>query len=314
MKIAVVNASRAKSADIHTVCQAVTWSLCNAFAQHWGFDGRVMKVAPAKDLASIPVDAWPCLIADRAEQAGILGYHSLTPDGRPYLRVFLDACTANGESVLDGIGATLDHEAKETRLDEGANRWADAGDGYEHAIEACDACEDGTVPVRVGDRHVLVSNHVRPAYFNPGAAGPFDWLGKIEAPFTRTSGGYSIVRFSGIGETSAWGRRFGDLPPKGTPGSPEETAAAVEKVKAAGYAGEGIAERMVTEWGPAHILAARPEAPRSRVMVVGNIPPHKFASKLHAASRTSRRGVRLGGALDEAKAAHDLIAAAHHEI
>ena len=37
----------------------------------------------------LPAAAYPLVLFDDAEQAGALGYHAETPDGRPYGRVFV---------------------------------------------------------------------------------------------------------------------------------------------------------------------------------------------------------------------------------
>ena len=63
--------------------------------------------------------------------------------------------------------------------------------------ELCDPVEDNTYAIAMDGYQVGVSNFIFPSWFNPQATkalnAPFDYLAKLTAPFTMTSGGYMIV-------------------------------------------------------------------------------------------------------------------------
>lgn len=103
--------------------------------------------------------------------------------------------------------STASHEAVEMRADPDCSRFAPMGDGREVAVETGDPVEADAYPitVKIGNeaRDILVSNFVLPAYFVPGSAGPWDFLGRLSGPApAMTPGGYLIVRDPGSGELS----------------------------------------------------------------------------------------------------------------
>lgn len=137
-------------------------------------------------------------ILDHSDQAGALGYHTETQTGVPVGYAF----------VADTLDAgypwqpTLSHEL----LEQLADRWADlcvpvrlsaafgrdAGRGAIVAYEAADAVEDDTYDID----GVPVSNFVLPAWYD-GAGSRYDYLGRLQAPLTLTSGGYVSYLLTG---------------------------------------------------------------------------------------------------------------------
>jgi hypothetical protein len=81
-------------------------------------------------------------------------------------------------------------------IDPLANLWSQASDGRLWAYEMCDAVEEDTFEVN----GIPMSNFLHPAYFetfNHPTGTKFDHLGKLTAPFTLDSGGYSIIMENG---------------------------------------------------------------------------------------------------------------------
>src|SRR5438445_751400 len=111
-------------------------------------------------------------LADDAEQAGALGYHAETPDGRPYGRVFVGPVLDHGGGWLEGqlsVSTVVSHECCELFCDPNVNLWADDAQGRAYAVEACDPVEADSYEVSVEGRVVAVSNFVHPAWFDARA-------------------------------------------------------------------------------------------------------------------------------------------------
>ena len=98
------------------------------------------------------------------------------------------------------VSATLSHEVCEMVGDRFANGYSlgpqiSAGNLY--AQELCDPVENDSYGITVDGYNVFVSNFIFPSWLNPEAKFPqnmpFDYLGKLIAPFTMDAGGYMIV-------------------------------------------------------------------------------------------------------------------------
>jgi hypothetical protein len=165
--------------------------------------GRVTSpVAALEAGAPVPAAAYPLVLFDDAEQAGELGYHAETPDGRPYGRVFVGPVIDHGGTWLEGqlsVSTVVSHECCELFCDPSVNLWADDAQGRAYAVEACDPVESDSYEVSVEGRVVAVSNFVHPAWFDVRATSRrFDHLGRLYAPFTLASRGYALVRDAGV--------------------------------------------------------------------------------------------------------------------
>jgi hypothetical protein len=108
--------------------------------------------------------------------------------------------------TLDDVSSGISHELCETAGDLACNRWADDAAGREWAIELCDAVQEQSYDAD----GVVVSDWLLPAFFSPGAPGPFSFV-QLQggtgpgAPFGTTAGGYQLQRASGSGETQVTG-------------------------------------------------------------------------------------------------------------
>lgn len=154
--------------------------------------GATVAVAPT--LADVPKGGSAIVIADQPAEADELGDHETDDEGRPVGRIFWAPIRDNGGTLMTGplcLSATISHEALEMLGDPYINGWFDGPDA-EYAAELCDPVESDAYDID----GVSVSNFVGPRYFSDGA-GPYDFLGKLSAPWTMTSGGYLIQRVNG---------------------------------------------------------------------------------------------------------------------
>src|ERR1700722_9265882 len=102
---------------------------------------------------------------------------------------------------------TASHELLEMLIDPGAQLWAQASNGVQYAYEVCDAVEDETYIIKVGDIDVSVSDFVYPSFYESWhapnsdldgkARTRFDYLNKISRPFQTLRRGYQIVSIRG---------------------------------------------------------------------------------------------------------------------
>lgn len=154
-------------------------------------------------LSKEPKLAWKLVFADTSDQAGALGYHDFTPDGRPISYVFVQDDLKYGYSPT----VTATHEIAEMIADPWISELFQVTSKYFFAKEVADACEadefgyEITVP---GFAPVLCSDFVLPKWFIPGSTGQFDWTKSINMPLKLLSGGYMSVFVSGKGWTQIY--------------------------------------------------------------------------------------------------------------
>jgi len=150
-----------------------------------------------EDTRRIPADADILTILDDSDQAGFLGYHRMTPDGRPYSRVFVNPILNHGGEMLTtslSVSTVMSHEICEWFIDRLLNLWADGPEG-QYPLEVCDPVADDTYETN----GVSVSNFVYKRFFDARAPATcqFDHLNRLKAPFTVSSGGQIQVRKNG---------------------------------------------------------------------------------------------------------------------
>jgi hypothetical protein len=216
MLIAIVNHSaRVTDADANLMTLAVQQQLTLHVAPAWNQKAPTLKFYSAADIKKVPGYAWIVGIFDNPTVANALGYHSENDDvidGFTFVDPVLDNKgvvlydESNPQNV--SVSSVLSHEVVEMFGDRFANLWADGpanGRNSQYAMELCDPVEADSYVVEVifegATTKVSVSNFVFPSWFNPQATVklnfPFDYLKKLTAPFTMTSGGYMIVRVAG---------------------------------------------------------------------------------------------------------------------
>jgi hypothetical protein len=160
---------------------------------------------------------YPIIIVDDPDQAGMLGYHTETPDGKIWGRVFVKAITARGGKMTQGplsVSVVLSHEIIEAYVNPNVNVWASRSDGLLVAYEAADPVENDSyeITTKTGKK-VSVSNFVFPEWFDarPPNGARFDFMGKVSKPFSVSKGGYMVTLNTKTGRTK---NIFGSLSSK----------------------------------------------------------------------------------------------------
>ena len=161
---------------------------------------------------AVPDDALLLVILDNDTQADALGYHSETPKGRRYGRVFTRPVLEDGGSVSQdehSVSVILSHEVCEAFVDPDINLWAEGKPGIMWSYEICDPVQRDAYPIAVQGEPVYVSNFVHPTWFdrqNPKKTR-FDHMGKLKKPFKMTPGGYAVIWDGGPTESIVYGAR-----------------------------------------------------------------------------------------------------------
>jgi hypothetical protein len=185
-QIVVINKSNGLVADaaLLKMVAAVQRQVSIDFARAWGIDANISMLRAGNRQAPNPA-AWWVVVLQHADQADALGYHDLTPQGRPLAKIFAEDVLEAG----DQVSVTLSHEVLEMLADPKLNGFEHRlEDGLLYAREVCDPCESDEHGYRING--ILVSDFVTPAYFHEGSAGPFDHRRAIRAPFEILPGGY----------------------------------------------------------------------------------------------------------------------------
>lgn len=226
--IVVVNSSTLVSdADVALMTRACAAQLKHV-AEHWNFkqmpvvfqqntnsyaDPRVQLNSVVSLVKQNQPGAWIINIMDNADQAGVLGWHTEEQGNVIYGRVFAKPVLDNGGTTLGGslsVSSVLSHEVVETYVDPHVQLWAESGDNYLMAFEACDPVESDSYTIKINKKPVSVSNFVFPEYFDSmNASGPFDWLAKINHAFEIGVGGYAVIMKEGK-VSQKFGHRYPD--------------------------------------------------------------------------------------------------------
>jgi hypothetical protein len=200
--IAFINkATQPLGAPLAKLVAALQKFVDQCFVPVWGTPA---KLTVAKDFQK---GKWAMLFLDDADQAGVLGYHDLTPDGLPLSKVFVRTTTQDGEVV----SVTACHELCEMLVDPAINLCSTGPKNLLYAYETCDAVEEETFTID----GVQMSDFVYPSWFEdfhkPGST-QFDYLKKVSRPFQLLHGGYIPVfkngKWTQIFGSAAKTRRF----------------------------------------------------------------------------------------------------------
>lgn len=194
--IGIVNQSSVKL-DLDSIVRALQLQVTAHFYPYWGLNAK-LAVFPKPEK-----NWWNIYIADDADQAGALGYHDETDDGKPQGFVFAKTSIADGEE----ISSVLSHELLEMIADPMASMGVQVGDNEWWAYESCDAVQGNSYKIA----GVTVSDFVLPSWFNPAAAqashgGSYDYLGLTKKPLQILKDGYMPVFKDG-----KWTQIFGSV-------------------------------------------------------------------------------------------------------
>ncbi len=208
-QIYLQNQSTLVSADeCKLIARACDWQLRHHAGPAW-------ERTPWRVLLSNvdPSVTMPVVLFDHADQAGILGFHDETPDGRVYARVFVQPILDAGGVILHGdlsVSVTASHESLEAFIDPCCQLWADDDGHVAWALEVADPVEASGYAVPNYAGGAWVSNFVFPAFFDSrDTSGPYDQLGELEKPFMLDEGGYAIVVREGA-VSEIFGERLGE--------------------------------------------------------------------------------------------------------
>jgi len=182
----------------------------NVFVGHvrawWPRPATLVWCPPDKE----PKLAWKLVFADTSDEAGALGYHDFTPDGRPISYVFAKDDLKYGYSPT----VTATHEIAEMIADPWISEAFQVSNTQFFAKEICDPCESDEFGYSITVDPfpaVQVSDFVFPKWFIPGSTGQFDKTGKIDNPLKVLPGGYMSVFVSGKGWTQIQANEKGKL-------------------------------------------------------------------------------------------------------
>jgi len=180
MKLAFVDETGLEEAfdNIEQIAAACEEQLADDFSRVW--QDAPIPVKAYASLDEVPHD-WDIVgFFQTSDDPGAAGYHAVTPDGRPYAKVFVADTLAAGLGWLgeNGVGVTASHEALEGRKDPGANMWAESRRGFLRAFEMGDYVESRCYK----KNGVYVSDFLTAQFFEPGSKGPYDFMDTVEDP------------------------------------------------------------------------------------------------------------------------------------
>ncbi len=186
----VLTSKLAEDRDVAYWTEAVKIQLRDHAAQAWGLPPPGVAVYTPDTFVPSAEGAIIALVDDDGNDDAA-GLHSVLA-GMQYGLVDLKQASKPSR--------TLSHEALELWGNANLDRWLPGPGGLEYAVELCDACQrdEYTIGVELfGEwRDVVVSNFIRPTWFQIDAKLTFDILGFIDRPFGLRPGGYAIARDS----------------------------------------------------------------------------------------------------------------------
>lgn len=214
-KIAVINLSQAVSrVQAVRMVAACQMQARRDFSPAW--NTRRPDIRLYRSEQEVPRGVPIIALIDSIEEAGALGWHAETPDGREYGRVQVRLVLDNGGDLLIGstsVCAVLSHEILELMADPYCTRWEQGprrpGGADLYAFEVCDPVQGDGYAVVDREGAPWVSNFVLPNWFD-GDEGQVDFMGTCPGPFKLAPGGYMIIRNAAGSETSVFGKKRPD--------------------------------------------------------------------------------------------------------
>ncbi len=179
-----IKVSNLAGVDLTGIMAAQHTQISSHFAPIWGTYADIDAAHPTGILV-------PLSIEKKSDVPGALAYHDVDLHGRPYIRAFTDDTASAGVS----LSSVLSHEILEVLGDAFitslALQYGGGINGLGRIVDAelCDPVEADVY--RIGN--VEMSNFVTPWWFTatpPNTRVKYDYLGRLSAPFTLTSGGY----------------------------------------------------------------------------------------------------------------------------
>lgn len=233
MEIAIINqSSKVDKKSFVAMVKACDIQLKNDASKAYGTaPSRVRAISNLKDAPN----AYIIALIDSPDEADALGYHSETPDGRPYGKVFVEPILDSKGDLLklaNSVSVTLSHEVLELWWDPQINIWYQNTTTNElFAGEVCDPVEGDCYFVKVGNTKVAVSNFVLPGWFdaNPEKGTVFDFCKILSKPFTMTKGGYVIKKTARGKNVQEFAKKYPDWKKKNKTHQASRTAKRTKK-------------------------------------------------------------------------------------
>lgn len=153
--------------------EACSAQLNGEFAREHGGAGTIRVGSGPNDVQ--PGERVYAFVGALPNAPGASAYHDINGQGVPV--AFCAVTTCGSLYGSDGVSVDASHEILETGADEGCNQLADDGKGTLHAKEVCDPVETQTYGYTCADGTVVqLSNFVMRSWFDPNAAGPYDYM------------------------------------------------------------------------------------------------------------------------------------------
>jgi hypothetical protein len=208
-QVAIVSFSRRTDPDdVTRVAIALNRQVMDDFAPIWGVPAAVHAVSGT---TMLPFNSYLLMILDDIDApAGISGFHTLD-SGRPTALI----------QYSHSWSLAASHELLEMLVDPTGNQYRTAkapGDTphkVDYLVEVCDPCQ---APQDYHVNSVLVSDFIRPQYYDPVASPGvrYSFTGAVKAPRTLLPGGYLSYREPGTREL--FEMKHGEAPrPIGSP-------------------------------------------------------------------------------------------------
>ena len=185
-------------ARAHQIMLALQKAANGPFYKWWRIDAnlRFVERGNLKDWRG----AWNVVLLDTSDEAGALGYHDLTPEGKPLSKCFIKTDLQYGSEP----SVTISHELWEMMVDPYINQFDyDSNRRVFVAHESADAVEADELAFEVDG--VKVSDFVLPRFFDPTAGHDntvqFSYQNAVQQPFELAHGGYEILYIPGKGFT-----------------------------------------------------------------------------------------------------------------
>jgi hypothetical protein len=156
----------------------------------WGGADLVRASQGPGDLAPGDIPMWIVDQLPAGSDPQAVAYHDRNGQSLPFGYIARTMCNAL-LSGADAVSTAVAHEIGETKVDPACNLLADPGTGRAAWLEICDPPEADVYLID----GVSVPDFALKTYFAPGAAGPYDWLGRVgdprlSSPFIPNATGY----------------------------------------------------------------------------------------------------------------------------
>jgi len=214
-RVAVINRStRVGDEEMRGAVMALQKQVRRDFAPVWGIDAELTLVAKGADPEP---GSWWVMIEDQSEFPSIIAYHTLTPEGLPYVRV--SVVTAQQSDFAWTMAAS--HDLLEMLANPRVNLTVfDSSDGIQGKLYIREICDPVSSPLQAYSIDgIVVSDFVYPSWFESyrkSGGTQFDHAGHVNEPFQIARGARSMV--CEVTASSGWRQIFAfDDPPPAAP-------------------------------------------------------------------------------------------------